>query len=273
MGLHRRGVRTGRASTQRNQRQPNQVGAAMKTRLIGAILAIVLAIVGTVVLTGYVNSADARAADGAEFVSVYLVADEIPAGTEASAITDLITAKQIPALAAVPGRVTKLSDLEGLVADTALMPGEQLLESRWVTPATRAASGDVALPEGMQAVSIALPVERVVGGTIKPGDTVGVVISATIKGADGAEDTPISRQVFHKVLVTAVREGTSTPPADGADAAAEAAETVMVTLARPTADIQKLVWGKEFGSVWLTIEPKTADETGSAVVDGSVVFQ
>ena len=245
----------------------------MKTRLIGAILAIVLAVVGTVVLTGYVNSADARAADGAEFVSVYLVSDEIPAGTEASAITKLITAKQIPAVAAVPGRVTKLSDLKGLVADTALMPGEQLLESRWVTPAARAAGGDVALPEGMQSVSIALPVERVVGGTIKPGDSVGVVISATIKGAGGAEDTPVSRQVFHKVLVTAVREGTSTPPAEGSDQPAEAFDTVMVTLARSTPDIQKLVWGQEFGSVWLTIEPMTADETGSAAVGERTVFE
>ena len=133
----------------------------MKIRLIGAILAVVLAVVGTVVLTGYVNNADARAA------------------------------------------------------------GE-----------------DVALPEGMQSVSIALPVERVVGGTIKPGDTVGVVIFATITGADGAEVTSMSRRVFHKVLVTAVRKGTSTPPATGEDAAAEASETVMVTLARPTADIQ-----------------------------------
>ncbi|HSP76532.1 MAG TPA: Flp pilus assembly protein CpaB [Cryobacterium sp.] len=245
----------------------------MKTRLIGAILAIVLAVVGTVVLTGYVNSADVRAAAGSELVEVYLVAEEIPAGTEAGAISDLITAKQIPALAAVPGRVTKLSDLKGLVADTALMPGEQLLESRWVTPAERAASGDVALPEGMQSVSIALPVERVVGGTIKPGDTVGVVISADFKISADVEDSRITRQVFHKVLVTAVRGGTSTPPADGADAAAEASDTVMVTLARPTADIQKLVWGKEFGTVWLTIEPTTADETGSAAIGGGTVFE
>ncbi|HSP76596.1 MAG TPA: Flp pilus assembly protein CpaB [Cryobacterium sp.] len=245
----------------------------MKTRLIGAILAIVLAVAGTVVLTGYVNSADARAAAGSELVEVYLVAEEIPAGTEASAISDLITAKQIPALAAVPGRVTKLSDLKGLVADTALMPGEQLLESRWVTPATRAASGDVALPEGMQAVSIALAVERVVGGTVKQGDTVGVVISAEATPADGSTDGRTTRQVFHKVLVTAVREGIRTPPPTGSDVAAEPVETVMVTLARPTADIQKLVWGQEFGTVWLTIEPETADENGSAAIGERTVFE
>ena len=33
----------------------------MKTRLIGAILAVVLAVVGTLVLTNYVRSAEARA--------------------------------------------------------------------------------------------------------------------------------------------------------------------------------------------------------------------
>lgn len=246
----------------------------MKTRLIGAILAILLAAIGTVVLTGYVNGADVRAANGAEFVTVYLVEEKIPAGTPADAIAGLITTKEIPALAAVSGRVTKLGELKGLVADTTLMPGEQLLESRWVTPAAaRAASGDVEVPDGLQTVSIALPVERVVGGTIKPGNTVGVVISATIKGVDGAPDIPVSRQVFHKVLVTAVREGTSTPPAEGADAAAETYDTVMVTLAQSTADLQKLVWGKEFGTVWLTIESEDADETGSALVDGNVVFQ
>ena len=96
--------------------------------------------------------------------------------------------------------------------DTALKPGEQLIESRWVEAADLAVRGGVALPDGMQAVSIALPVEQVVGGTIKPGDTVGVVIAATMKPTD-APEIPITRQIFHKVLVLAVHEGTTAPPA------------------------------------------------------------
>lgn len=248
----------------------------MKTRLIGAILAIVLAVVGTVVLTGYVQGADARATNGAEMVSVYVVTEEIPAGTAAEKIGDLISEKKIPAIAAVPGRVTKLSALAGRVADATLQPGEQLLTSRWVDSAQLAARGDVTLPDGMQAVTIALPVEHVVGGTIKAGDTVGVVITASIKPAGGSEEQPVSKQVFHKVLVTAVQEGTMTSPAkgqDGADAASEPVSSVMVTLARTTPDIEKLVWGQEFGSVWLTLENAKADETGSRIVDGNAVFE
>ena len=248
----------------------------MKTRLIGAILAIVLAVVGTVVLTGYVRSADARATNGAEMVSVYVVTEEIPAGTAAEEIGELIAEKKMPAVAAVPGRVTKLSALAGRVADTTLQPGEQLITSRWVNSAELAARGDVKVPDGMQSVTIALPVEHVVGGTIKAGDTVGVVITASMKPAGGTEEQPVSKQVFHKVLVTSVQAGTKTSPAkgeEGADAASEPVSSVMVTLARSTLDIEKLVWGQTFGAVWLTLETEEADETGSRIVDGNAVFE
>jgi Flp pilus assembly protein CpaB len=245
----------------------------MKTRLIGAILAIVLALVGTVVLTGYVGGADARAADGAAFVPVYVVSQEIPAGTAAESIGAFITVKQIPAMAAVPGRVTKLGKLSGKVADTALKPGEQLLMSRWVSAAEQAAHGGVALPDGMQSVTIALPVEQVAGGAITAGDTVGVVIAATVKAAGASDEVSIAKQVFHKVLVTTVQQGSTTTTTKRTDATTEPVSVVMITLARTTPDIEKLVWGQKFGTVWLTIEPKTADEAGASAVDGNAVFQ
>ena len=246
----------------------------MKTRLIGAILAIVLALAGTMVLTAYVRSADARASAGAEMVTVYVVAEEIPAGTAAEDIQKLIAERQIPALAAADGRVTDLAGLSGRVADVALMPGEQLLESRWVDPIARSARGDVPVPDGMQSVTIALPVEHVVGGTVRAGDTVGIVISATLQDSAGGAETSVSKQIFHKVLVTAVQEGTTTRPnQDDSEVPSEPVSAVMVTLAAMTPDIEKIVWGQEFGSVWLTIEAEGADESGSRIVDGPVVFK
>lgn len=245
----------------------------MKTRLIGAILAIVLAIAGTVVLTGYVRAADSRAADGARFVPVYVVTEEIPLGTLAAEISEFITVKQLPAIAAVPGRVTKLTSLAGMVADATLMPGEQLIQSRWVDPAKLSARGAVSLPDGMQALTIALPVERVVGGTVEAGDTVGIVVAATVKVGGSAEEVSMSKQVFHKVLVIEVREGTQTSPSKDADAESEPVDEVMVTLARTTPDIERIVWGQQFGAVWLTVEPEEADETGSSIVDAGEVFK
>ncbi|MHA6694893.1 Flp pilus assembly protein CpaB [Homoserinimonas sp. A520] len=246
----------------------------MKTRLIGAILAIALALAGTFVLIAYVRGADARASAGAEMVTVYVVAEEIPAGTAAEDIEKLIAERQLPALAVADGRVTDLTGLAGRVADVALVPGEQLLESRWVDPTTRAARGDVPVPEGMQSLTIALPVEHVVGGTVTAGDTVGIVISSTLKDTAGGTEVSLSKQVFHKVLVTAVQEGTTTRPnKDDSDVPSEPVSAVMVTLARTTPDIETIVWGQEFGSIWLTIEPEGADESGSRSVNGGMVFE
>ncbi|WP_411720423.1 Flp pilus assembly protein CpaB [Mycetocola sp.] len=244
----------------------------MKTRLIGAILAVVLALIGTVVLTGYVRGADARALAGAEMVSVYVATEGIPAGTTAEEARPMIGVKRMPRLAAVSGRVKDLADLDGTVSDVALVPGEQLLSDRWVDPADREGRAGVALPDGMQALSIALPVEHVVGGTVKAGDTVGIVVSATVVMPDDKE-IPFTEQIFHKVLVLDVEKGSSTPPEGDEAATAEATyDTIMVTLARPTDDVQKIVWGQEFGSVWLTIEPEEADEKGSRPIDAGEVF-
>lgn len=244
----------------------------MKTRLIGAIVAIVLALAGTVVLTGYVGGADARAAKGAEIISVYVVSQAVPQGTPAEDIRSFIEEKRIPAIAAVPGRVTTLNTLKGMVASAALEPGEQLITSRFVSADELAARGDVTLPTGMQAVTIALPVEQVVGGAIKAGDTVGVVIASTIKAAGSTDEMSIAKQVFHKVLVTGVQQG-STTTVEKSDTAAAPVSVVMVTLARTTPDVAKLVWGQKFGTVWLTIEPSTASEDGSGTMDAAQVFQ
>ncbi|MGV8896100.1 MAG: Flp pilus assembly protein CpaB [Rhodoglobus sp.] len=244
----------------------------MKTRLVGAIVAIVLAVAGTLVLTSYVRGADARAFAGAELVTVYVVSAPISAGTTAADAESMIVAKRVPAVAAATDRVTQLQELEGKVAEVALIPGEQLLKARWVSPGDLAASGDVSLPDGMQAITIALPVEHVVGGAVKAGDTVGIVISATARAEDGT-DIPITKQIHHKVLVLAILPGTSTQPSSSGDSPAEPVDTLMVTLALATPALEKLVWGQEFGSVWLTSEPAAADESGSSRVDLGKVFE
>lgn len=245
----------------------------MKTRLIGAIVAIVLATAGTLFLVNYLRGAEARAADGAELVPAYVVTTEVPPGTPAAALGDYLAVSQIPAMAAVPGRVTSLDDIEGLVSEVALMPGEQLIAARFVDPAEISNRGTVPLPEGMQAVTIALPVERAVGGAVQPGDTVGVVISGQAEAVADGREVLVTRQTFHKVLVLAVQPGTVFLPGDEeTESSGGPVDALMVTLARTTPDIEVLVWGKEWGTIWLTLEPETADEAGGRAVTGDVVF-
>jgi len=246
----------------------------MKTRLIGAIIAVLLAVVGSVVLLNYVNTADQRAADGAQFVRAYIIETEVPAGTPAEALTDYLMIDEIPAIAVVPGSVTDLSVLDGLVSDVVLMPGEQLLASRWVDPQELFARGDVPVPVGMQSVTIALPVERVVGGAVQAGDTVGVLISSQGEDATTGEQVLLTKQTFHRVLVLSVQPGTAYLPATTgeSEASADPVDVLMVTLARSTPDIEVLVWGQEWGKIWLTLENEDATTDDGRVVTGSIVF-
>lgn len=245
----------------------------MKTRLIAAVLALVLAAVGTVVLMSYVRGADARAVAGTQTVEVLAVGETlIRAGTAAEELGGLITLASVPASAVVAGGVETLDQLAGLVTTVDLQPGEQLLASRFAAQVDVVSPGRVDLPTGLQQVTISLESQRVIGGQLAAGDTVGVFLS------DPA--TASTRLVLHKVLVTTVQglptaptpeEGVA-PPAEGA-AVPLLEGSLLVTLALDTAAAERLVFGMEFGTVWLSAEPLDAVETGSAVVTWDLVYE
>jgi len=109
----------------------------MKTRLIAGIAAVVLAIVGTVILVGYVRGADSRAMAGLQTVEVLVAATPIPEGTLADQLPALVSSKELPATAVLPDRVTGLDQIVGQVALVALEPGEQLLAGKFGPPPTR----------------------------------------------------------------------------------------------------------------------------------------
>ena len=61
----------------------------MKTRIIGGILAVVLAVAGALVIMAYVRGADQRALAGARTVDVLVVSELIVAGTAAAEVEGL----------------------------------------------------------------------------------------------------------------------------------------------------------------------------------------
>lgn len=248
----------------------------MKTRIIGAILALVLAVIGAVVLVTYVRGADARAAEGAELEDVYIVEAEIPQGTRGEEVQEFITVDQVPKRNANEDRVTELADLEGLVALSAVLPGEQLLNSRFAEPAVLAAQGEIPVPEGLQEVTIPLEVARVVGGEVTPGSTVGVVYSTNTNRIDLNTSIAVTQFMFHKMLVTRVTPGNSVTVGDENGSTTEVT-TIMVTLAASTPQVERLVYGAEQqedgnGGIWLTLEPASADESGSAPRFGENIY-
>lgn len=246
----------------------------MKARLIAGVIAVVLAIAGTVILVGYVRGADDRAMAGVETVDVLVAGAPIPLGTLAADLPTLVASKQLPAVAALPNRVISLEQLTGMVALVAFEPGEQLLASKFGVEAALT-PGDVVIPPELQQVTISLDLKRVVGGRIKAGDTVGVFISLP--------DTKQTHLTVQKALVTVVQAPAgavanldSTTPASGAAVPAaptDLSASVLITLATNAASAEKIVYAAEFGSIWLSNEPSSSDESGTQIIDGVLVFK
>lgn len=252
----------------------------MKTRIIGVIVALALAIVGAFVLATYVRGADARAAAGAELTDVYIVQEAIPKGTTGETIGEFVKIDTVPQRNVADGAVTDLDDVIGLVTDVEVLPGEQLLEARFIDPLELAAAGDVPIPPGMQLVSFTLPADRVIGGQVKPGDHIGLVgtVDPDEEGEDQDVINPVTQFAFHGVLVTRVQGVTGADPETGDTKEQSANSVVMLTVALSTHDVERWVWFAEgeaanYAQTWLTLENDATDNGGSAPVTGSNAWQ
>jgi pilus assembly protein CpaB len=239
----------------------------VKRRLLAALAALVLALVGAVVLLGYARGADARAMAGVRTVSVLVVDKPIAQGTSASQLPDLVRSELLPAKAAATGRVTDLAQLTGEVATVDLEPGEQLLTSRFSSPEKLRAAGSVDVPTGDQEVTVLLEPQRAVGGGLAAGDQVGVFLS--IKPSQGPPET---HAILHHVLVTQVQGGV--PAGQQAQSSSGTpAGNLTITFAVTAKQAEAIVFGQEHGSLWLSLEPKDATTDGTTVLDEGNVYK
>lgn len=240
----------------------------MPRRTLAAIAAIVLAVLGSVLLISWVSGAERRAMADLEPVDVLVVAEPVPAGTSADDISEQqVRADTLPAAAVADGAVASLKELTGLVATADLVPGEQVLAARFADPSEAGTPGGVAVPEGLHEVSVQLEPQRVLGGRLDAGSTVAVFASFA--------EPDQTNLVLHKVLVTSVQGAVATAePAEGEAGAAPVPEgAVVVTLAVSPGDAEKVVFGAEHGTIWLSSEPDDAPEGGTGVRSRENIYQ
>ncbi len=143
-----------------------------KRRIIGIVAATILAVIGTVSLVGYVQSAKDEAVAQEALVDVYVVETFVPKGAEPETIRSSVTIEQVPARLKQAGAITELEAVGDKVAASDLQPGDQLV-------AARLAAKDVVSAEISDKVQVSalLEAERAVGGALQKGDLVGVYIS------------------------------------------------------------------------------------------------
>lgn len=231
-----------------------------RRRIIAAVTAAVLTLVAALVLISYVGGADSRAASKLDPVPVLVVVSPIAKGTAATSLKNAVQVKQLPKSAVAQGAVTSTAQLGTRVADVDLVPGEQVLASRFVDPTSLQA---VSIPKGLQEVSVMLTAQRVYGGQAAPGDSVGLFLST--------KDPGTTKLVLDHVLVTRVRSTAGTQTTSSGVSSSSQSSTVedsnvLVTFALGTHDAERVVWAAEHGSIWLSLQNNATDTKGSAVV-------
>ena len=222
-----------------------------RRKLIGIIASIVLAAVGTAVLVAYVRSAEDRALDGEQALGVLVVTETIPKGTKAEDLTAQVKTEQVPSKVVAEGAVADLRALNGLVAGADLLPGEQLVQSRF---SAAAASGVAVAAPGSLKVTVAMDALRAIGGQVRAGDSVGVLASFV--------EPETTRLILQKVAVTDVRSEAGVAVTGKADGTAVTGR-LWVTLAVDAPSVERVVFAAEYGTLWLAWEPKEANEAGT----------
>jgi pilus assembly protein CpaB len=249
-------------------------------RVVGLVAAISLAAIGTIGIVAYVNGAEDRALAGEEVVEVLVVKNDIPAGTPAEDIGDRVALEKVVEKVKAEGAVTTVTSLEGMVAGAHLVPGEQLVEQRFVEPtAYRARGAAVNVPSGYLSTTISVDPDRAVGGVLTPGSTVAVSASFGSDGSAAVEETHLT---LRKVLVTNVQidadaipdeEADDESTEDGIEPGDAPTSQFLVTLALDAPSSERLIFAAEHGTIWLSLEPSDAPDGGTKVVTRGNVYQ
>ena len=259
----------------------------MKRTVAAVIVAVVLALVGSVAVLLYARASDARALAGQQAVHVLVAAKRIPAGTTGKAIREggfveqvVMPASSVPkdAISAIDG------DLDALAVTSEV--GRRQLVLREAFGAPKELTGGLALPDGKVAVTVEVGGAADVAGHVEPGAKVAVFDTFTLADGDGRvpagdglaskrEYVQATRLLLPSVEVLAVGARV-VAEADGSsnDAATKrsAVTKVMITVAVTQAEAEKLVLAATTGSLYLALLNGSSTVRPGAGVDNHSLF-
>ena len=234
----------------------------MKGRGLVVFLALILATLATAGVFMYSRGVKEDVQTGGTMVPVVVTKVDIPARSDMDQLIkdDQFRIIQVPASVVVDGAVTSVDQLAGKNNSVAILAGEQI-------PAARISGnvpgGALAIPEGMQAITVSLDASRGVAGAINAGDH--VTIYSTFKDAPrkgGTVNETVTTALVPTVELLAVFRplASSTFGGDEPTSSEQLPGSLTVTVALTPEDAQRFVFSMETGSVWFGLLPP--DESG-----------
>lgn len=235
----------------------------MARRSVLLAVAIVTALVGTLLIVLYVQGIDNRATQGQELVEVLVAKDVVSAGesvAEAEA-AGKFAKTEVRREDMVPGALSSSTSVTGLVATGTIYAGEQLIADKFGTVSD---TESLVIPDDKLAMSVELTDPERVAGFVNPGSEVAVFVTVT-------DPKSYTRVLLTRVTVIGVGQTTTTSRTTTDDSGAQTVEEVpktILTLALTQKESEKLIWADRFGDLnfaLLSEKTKVVDEKGTDV--------
>lgn len=233
----------------------------MKGRGLVVFLALILATLATAGVFMYSRGVQEEAKTGGTMVQVVVAKVDVPARTDLDQLIndDQFKIIQVPESVVVDGAVTSLDQLAGKNNSVAILAGEQIPGARI---SGNVPGGALAIPKGMEAITVSLDAPRGVAGAINSGDHVTIYSTfrdAPTKGAERETTTVVLVPTAELLAVFRPLAG-ATFGSDEATAGEQLPGSLAVTVALTPEDAQHFVFSMESGSVWFGLLPP--DESG-----------
>jgi len=236
----------------------------MKGRGLVVVLALILATLATAGVFLYARGVKEEAKQVATPVPVVVSKVDIPANSDLSTLIEQEEFKliEVPRSAVVSGAVTSIEQLQDKRNGVAILAGEQIPLARIQGEGT-VPGGFLQIPEGHEALTVALDAPRAIAGALTGGDHVAIYATFDVPGgqqtstgvsATGVEafaGGDVTVVLVPEVQVLRVLRPVTVETAPLANEAQQVIGQITVTLALLPEDAQRFVFSMEKGSVWL----------------------
>jgi len=262
----------------------------MKRGSVALVVTVALAVAAAGAVFLFVTNVKRHAETGGGTVTVLVSNQDIPASTDLDPLIadGVFNAKAVSGDDVIEGAVTDVFQLRGQRTAYPILAGEQIAAAR-LQGTLQAAGGLLGIPEGHQALTIALEPPRAVAGALGEGDEVAIYASF--------DNVPVAQVRAKSVTVTessATATGVKTTVSptqtvvlvpqvqvlsvygsilSGSQEVQQGSGQVSVTLALLPEDAQRLVFAMEQGTVWLGLLPPNASGRGLKPVSFAQVLR
>jgi Flp pilus assembly protein CpaB len=238
----------------------------MRSRGLVVVLAVILATLAVVGLFLYTRSVKQDATKGGALTEVVVSKVDIAANSDLNQLINegQFELKNVPSDDLVHGAIQQVSDLRNRRNSVPILAGEQIPLSR--VEGGKVTGGVLGIPDGLEAIVVALDGPRAVAGAMSGGDFVTIYATfdnvavkqkgqtSSITGQQQQQTASATVVLVPQVQVLRVAVPQQASGVSGT-VSADTTGSITVALGLKPEDAQKFVFALEQGTVWLSLLP------------------